>query len=69
MPFQQIFGWSGHWDDLPAAHAASIVFDLLAVALLFLLGRRVRGPGLGIVLGLRLGLLPLHLVRLGEQFQ
>ncbi len=50
LPFQQIFGWSGHWDDLPAAHAASIVFDLLAIALLFLLGRRVRGPGLGIVL-------------------
>jgi len=49
-PFQQIFGWSGHWDDLPAAHAAAIVFDLLAVALLFLLGRRVRGPGLGILL-------------------
>ena len=50
VPFQQIFGWSGTWDDLPAAHAAAIVFDLLAVALLFLLGRRVRGPGLGIVL-------------------
>lgn len=50
VPFQQIFGWSGHWDDLPAAHAAAIVFDLLAIALLFLLGRRVRGPGLGIVL-------------------
>jgi hypothetical protein len=50
VPFQQIFGWSGTWDDLPAAHAAAILFDLLAVALLFLLGRRVRGPGLGILL-------------------
>jgi hypothetical protein len=50
VPFQQIFGWSGSWDDLPAAHAAAIFFDLLAVALLFLLGRRVRGPGLGILL-------------------
>ena len=50
VPFEQIFGWSGTWDDLPAAHAAAIVFDLLAVALLFLLGRRVRGPTLGIVL-------------------
>jgi hypothetical protein len=49
-PFQQIFGWSGQWDDLPAAHAAAIVFDLLAVALLFLLGRRVRGPALGVAL-------------------
>jgi hypothetical protein len=50
LPFQQLLGWSGRWDDLPAAHAAAIVFDLLALALLFLLGRRVRGPGLGIVL-------------------
>jgi hypothetical protein len=50
VPFQQALGWSGRWDDLPAAHAAAIVFDLLAVALLFLLGRRIRGPGLGIVL-------------------
>jgi hypothetical protein len=50
LPFQQLLGWSGRWDDLPAAHGAAILFDLLAVALLFLLGRRVRGPGLGIVL-------------------
>ncbi len=50
VPFQQIFGWSGTWNDLPAAHAASIVFDLLALALIFLVGRRVRGPSLGIVL-------------------
>ncbi len=50
VPFEQIFGWSGTWDDLPAAHAAAVVFDLLAVALLFLIGRRVRGPSLGIVL-------------------
>ncbi len=50
VPFAQIFGWSGSWDDLPAAHAASILFDLLAVALMFLLGRRVRGPTLGVAL-------------------
>ena len=50
VPFEQIFGWSGKWDDLPAAHAASIVFDLLAIGLMFLLGRRVRGPTLGIAL-------------------
>jgi hypothetical protein len=50
VPFEQLFGWSGTWDDLPAAHAAAIVFDLLAVALLFLIGRRVRGPSLGVVL-------------------
>jgi hypothetical protein len=50
VPFEQIFGWSGTWDDLPAAHAAAVVFDLLAVALMFLLGRRIRGPTLGIAL-------------------
>jgi hypothetical protein len=50
VPFQQIFGWSGTWDDLPAAHAAAIFFDLLAAGLLFLLGRRLRGPTLGVVL-------------------
>jgi len=50
VPFEQIFGWSGTWDDLPAAHAAAIFFDLLAVALLFLLGRRMRGPTLGVAL-------------------
>jgi hypothetical protein len=50
VPFQQLFGWSGTWDDLPAAHAAAIAFDLLAVGLLFLLGRRMRGPTLGIAL-------------------
>jgi hypothetical protein len=50
VPFEQIFGWSGTWDDLPASHAAAIVFDLLAMALLFLIGRRMRGPTLGIAL-------------------
>ncbi len=50
VPFEQTFGWSGTWDDLPAAHAAAIFFDLLAVGLLFLIGRRMRGPTLGIVL-------------------
>jgi hypothetical protein len=50
VPFEQAFGWGGTWDDLPAAHAAAIVFDLLAIAMLFLIGRRVRGPTLGIAL-------------------
>jgi hypothetical protein len=50
IPFEQLFGWSGTWDDLPAAHAAAVFFDLLSVALLFLIGRRMRGPTLGIAL-------------------
>ncbi|HEY5318368.1 MAG TPA: hypothetical protein VIJ20_10335, partial [Solirubrobacteraceae bacterium] len=50
IPFLQIFGWSGVWDSLPAAHAASITFDLLTMLGLFALGRRIRGKTLGIVL-------------------
>ncbi len=50
VPAYAVFGWSGTWDDLPAAHAAAILFDLLALAGLYWLGRRVRGPTLGIVL-------------------
>jgi hypothetical protein len=50
VPAVAVAGWSGRWDDLPAAHIASVFFDLLCLALLFLLGRRVRGPTLGIAL-------------------
>ena len=52
VPFEQLLPWSGRWDDLPAAHAAAIAFDLLAVAALWLLGTRLR-PGRG---GRELGL-------------
>ena len=53
QPFEQILPWSGEWDDLPAAHAASIFFDLATAALLFWLGMRLRpGPT-----GKRLGVL------------
>ncbi len=50
VPFRAIFGWSGTWDDLPAAHAAAIAFDLLTLLGLFFLGRRIRGPTLGTLL-------------------
>jgi hypothetical protein len=50
VPFEQAKAWTGRWDDLPAAHAAAITFDLLACLLLFLIGRRVRGPDLGVLL-------------------
>lgn len=50
VPFKAIFGWSGTWDNLPAAHAASIAFDLLTLLGLLVLGWSIRGPGLGIVL-------------------
>ncbi len=49
VPARAIFGWSGGWDSLPAAHAAAVAFDLLTLLGLFFLGRRIRGPTLGIV--------------------
>ena len=51
LPFERIWPWSGEWDDLPAAHAASVLFDLAAFGFLLLLGIRIRpGPA-----GQRLG--------------
>jgi hypothetical protein len=50
VPFRLIFGWSGSWDSLPAAHAAAIAFDLLTVAGLYILGLRIRGHSLGVIL-------------------
>ena len=44
QPFEQLFPWTGSWDDLPAAHAASIFFDLATAALL-LLARNAAAPG------------------------
>jgi hypothetical protein len=44
VPFERIWPWSGSWDDLPAAHAAAVLFDLATFLLLVLLGIRIR-PG------------------------
>jgi hypothetical protein len=51
VPFEQIWPWSGKWDDLPAAHAAAVAFDLLTLIGLFLLGRRLRPGQAGTNLG------------------
>src|SRR5262245_31812541 len=54
IPFNLVFPWSGHWDDLPGAHAAAIFFDLAAIVGLFVLGRQLapgrRGRDLGVIL-------------------
>ena len=50
VPFEQALPWSGEWDDLPAAHAAALGFDLLCVVGLLLLGRRLAGNRLGAIL-------------------
>ncbi len=44
VPFEAVWPWSGEWDDLPAAHAAAVFFDLATFALLIALGLRLR-PG------------------------
>ena len=54
VPFEQALPWSGLWDDLPAAHAAAIAFDLLAIGGLLLLGRRLRLGRDGVALGVAL---------------
>jgi hypothetical protein len=50
VPATAIFGWSGKWDSLPAAHATSIAFDLLAVVVLLLIGLRFGGTRLAALL-------------------
>jgi hypothetical protein len=66
VPFRAIFGWSGTWDQLPAAHAAAIFFDLMMLAGLFVLGRRIRGPSLGIVLAYAWAAYPFSLYALSS---
>ncbi len=50
IPWEQLLPWKGVWDDLPAAHAAAITFDLLTTLGLYVLGLRLRGRTLGIAL-------------------
>ncbi|MEJ7892618.1 MAG: glycosyltransferase 87 family protein [Solirubrobacteraceae bacterium] len=49
VPFELLSPWTGTWDDLPAAHAASAVFDLACAAGLYLVGRR-SSPTRGLLL-------------------
>jgi hypothetical protein len=55
VPFEVIWPYTGEWDDLPAAHGASITFDIATFILLLVLGIRIRpGPAgrrLGAILG------------------
>ena len=50
LPGYALFGWSGKWDTLPAAHFTSIAFDLLCMLGLWLVGRRFGGLQLAAVL-------------------
>jgi hypothetical protein len=50
IPGYLVFGWTGRWDYLAAAHFTSILFDLLAMAGLALVGRRFGGTRLAVTL-------------------
>jgi hypothetical protein len=50
IPGYLAFGWSGGWDDLPAAHFTSLLVDSLAVIGLALVGRRFGGRRLAATL-------------------
>ncbi len=53
-PFEAAFPYDGGWDELAAAKAAAIVFDLFTAAGLMLLGFRLRTGREGRLLGLAL---------------
>lgn len=55
LPFELVLGWDGSWGEVPAAHAAAIAFDLLCIAGLVVLGRRLREGEAGRALGWGLG--------------
>ena len=50
LPGFWAFGWTGKWDDLPAAHFTSIAWDLVCVVGLALVGRRFGGVRLAVTL-------------------
>ena len=50
VPAVLAFGWSGRWDELPAAHATALAFDCLVLFGLVLVGRRLGGSRLAAVL-------------------
>ena len=50
VPGYAVFGWSGKWDELWAAHATSLLFDAICILGLALVGRRFGGPRLAATL-------------------
>jgi Glycosyltransferase family 87 len=71
-PFELAFPWSGDWDDVPAARAAALGFELLTALALFGLGRRLRGGPEGSILGIALAYAwlayPFTMYTLGSSF-
>jgi hypothetical protein len=50
IPGVLALGWSGKWDDLPAAHFTSVAFDVVCVLALALIGWRFGGQRLAATL-------------------
>jgi hypothetical protein len=50
LPGYAVFGWTGRWDELWAAHATSLLFDAICAAGLVLVGRRFGGTRLAATL-------------------
>jgi len=72
VPFEQAFPWSGNWDEVSAARAAALGFELLTALALFALGRRVRSGPEGTTLGISLAYawlaFPFTMYTLGSSF-
>ncbi len=72
VPFEQAFPWSGKWDEVSAARAAALGFELLTALALFALGRRVRagpeGRTLGVALAYAWLAYPFTMYTLGSSF-
>jgi hypothetical protein len=49
VPFTAALGWSGRWDDLPAAHGTAVLFDALAALGLMVAAWRLGGRRLAVV--------------------
>jgi hypothetical protein len=54
MPFEWIWPNHGAWDDLPAAHAAAVAFDVITTWGMYVLGTRLREGQAGRALGIAL---------------
>ena len=72
VPFEQAFPYEGEWDDVPAARAAALAFDLLTALALFAFGGRLRegdeGRTLGVALAFAWLAYPFSLYALGSSF-
>ncbi len=72
VPFEQALPWSGQWDEVSAARAAALGFELLTALALFALGRRVRAGPEGTTLGVALAYAwlayPFTMYALGSSF-